>query len=79
MTAIEHDAITDIGGLEFAARIRGREMACWLDKGRLVGDRELVSRVRRLVGDRSIGPLELAQVVRDAVGSEVVIRFRTAP
>ena len=79
MTAIEHDTVSDIRGLEFAARIRGREMTCWLDEGRLVGDRELVGRVRRLAGDRPIGPLELAQLVRDAVGSEVVIRFRAEP
>ena len=31
MTAIEHDTVSDIRGLEFAARIRGREMTCWLD------------------------------------------------
>ena len=75
MTATGSEISAEIGRLRVAAQVRGHEMACWLDDGRLQGDSELVTRVRRMVGDRPIGPFELAQLVRDAVGSEVSIGF----
>ncbi len=69
------EAILNVG-LEFATQIRGREVTCWLDDGRLLGDDELVGRLERLAEnvDR-FDPLTLAHSVRDAVGSDVHIRF----
>lgn len=75
--------VTDGGSpdvpLEFVARIRGREVTCRWRDGRLDGDAELLRRIRRL---DPIGVCKdaasVARLVRDAVGSDVVIRAAVA-
>ena len=61
--------------VEFIVRIRGREVSCRWRNGRLEGDAELLKRIRRLdpVGGYR-DAASVARLVRDAVGSEVIIR-----
>ena len=62
---------------EFETTIRGRRVRCWLEDGRLRGDRELLDRLGRF--DRSAQPahaVAVAALIHDAVGSEVTIRVQ---
>lgn len=68
--------IEDEAVVEYATKIRGHDVSCTLRHGELTGDRELITRISRAALDRDIDdPVTLAQVVRDAVGSDVTIRF----
>ena len=60
---------------EVVTTMRGREVRCWLEDGRLRGDEELLRRLS-LFHDLvlPLEPVDLAHLVADAVGSDVVIR-----
>jgi hypothetical protein len=63
--------------VEYTTRLRGRDVSCWVQEGRIVGDHELVSRMARVArGDEVGDPVALARLVCDATGSEVTIRYR---
>lgn len=70
------EPIEDESVVEYATKIRGYDVSCILRHGQLTGDSELIARISRAALDRDIDdPVALAQVVRDAVGSDVTIRF----
>ncbi len=60
---------------EFETTIRGHRVRCWLENGRPQGDQELLDRLDRF--DHAAQPLQavtLADLIHDAVGSDVTIR-----
>ncbi len=65
--------------VEYVATVRGRTVSCWVERGELLGDDELVARVRRAARGRDLtDPVGLARIVGDAVGSPVTVRFRSS-
>jgi len=66
--------------MEFIATIRGSEVSCWLESGRLRGDPALLRRLALAgVPTTSLDVVTLARLVGDAVGSHVTLRFREPP
>lgn len=66
--------------MEFVTTMRGREVRCWLEDGRVCGDAELLRRLtRRGVPDAGLDVVTLARLMGQAVGSEVSLRFRGSP
>jgi hypothetical protein len=60
---------------EFTTTLRGRTVSCRLVGGELQGDVELLDRLRRTFPDEAaLTPIALVHRLRDAVGSDVVIR-----
>ena len=77
---LETEDMVENPRVECVTRIRGREVTCWLENGRVAGDPELLDRLRRVAV--RVDPLDevaLTQMVRDAVGSDVSLRFAEAP
>ena len=73
---LETDATMEHPQVEFVTRMRGREVKCWMDGGRIDGDPELLERIRRVSPClENLEVVEVVQLVRDAVGSAVALRF----
>jgi hypothetical protein len=69
-----------VGRVEFGTIIRGRPVACWIENGRLGGDAVLLDRLSRFTDlAQRLEPVRVAQLVRDAVGSDVTIRVGPEP
>ncbi len=70
------DTADTVGRVEFVTTIRGRRVSCWIEDGHLCGDPVLLARLARFGDlDQQSDPVEVARLVRDAVGSEVTIRL----
>ena len=70
-------ALTDEPTVEFTTRLRGHDVSCWVERGQIVGDQDLVARMNRVATGREVGdPVALARLVSDASGSDVTISFR---
>ena len=62
--------------VEFATTIRGEEVTCWVEDGYLRGDAALLERLSRFAAPgEPLGPIAVVHLLRDAVGSDVSIRF----
>jgi hypothetical protein len=66
----------DATAFEFSTTLRGRQVSCRLVDGELRGDPELLARLHRFFpDDTDLSAITVAHRVRDAVGSDVVIRL----
>ena len=66
---------SDLGSLIFETTMRGRAVRCWIEDRTIHRDPDLLRRLERfLPGDVAPSPVALANLVRDAVGSDVTIR-----